>query len=125
MKIRITLLTLSVSALACSSSTDFCSQKVTISLPASGGCVLDGGVTVIVPTDTAACETAVKSCSSGDQQNLVNRVACGNDAGANAPTCVAGGEQNWYEQMDTALGTCIAQNEVTDACMGALADAGL
>jgi hypothetical protein len=98
-----------------------------------GGCHLDllaadGGLhlTVIVPTETAACEQAMKNnCSGGDKVILTERVSCANDAGMNTPACVAGQETNWISQVDAALGTCIAENQVSSACQGGLQDAGL
>jgi hypothetical protein len=97
---------------------------VTINYPpeVDGGCQrsLLTGITEIVPPNMAACENALKSCSTDDETTLNNRVSCANDAGMNTPACVAGEEQNWVSTVDTALGTCISQNMVTASCQAAL-----
>jgi hypothetical protein len=117
-----------LAAVACSS-TDFCSQTVTINYPPAtdGGCQLaDAGLalTVIVPTNKTACEAAVKNCSSAEVDTLNARVACANDAGASPPACVDNQIEEWVAAMDQALGNCIATNMVSDTCQGSLNDAG-
>jgi hypothetical protein len=116
-----------------SSSTDFCSQTVKIDLAAAsdGGCDLvaiqqdDGlALTVIVPSDHAACTEAMKSCSTEDQDILKARVDCANDAGMNPPACVNDDVEQWESIMDQALGSCIATNIVSSDCQSALNAAG-
>ena len=116
-----------------SSSTSFCSQTVTITFPAptDGGCplaqlALDGGLalTEVVPSNTAACTEAMKSCSTADQVILNDRVTCANDAGMNAPACTDNEIERWISTMDQALGSCITTNLVSASCQGALNDAG-
>ena len=116
-----------------SSSTDFCSQPVKIDLAAAGdgGCDLvgieqDGGLalTVVVPSDKAACEEAIKNCSTEDQDILSARAACAIDAGMNPPACTNNEVEQWVAIMDQALGSCIATNIVSSACQSALNAAG-
>jgi hypothetical protein len=118
-----------LAVVACSSSTDFCSQTVTINYPPAtdGGCQLaDAGLdlTVIVPTNKTACEAGVKNCTSAEVDTLNARVACANDAGANPPACVNNQIEAWVSAMDALLGNCIATNQVSDTCQGSLNDAG-